>query len=298
MLKKISYWMAVSIVGTILGLTLQFAKAWTEPASTPPLDNVGAPITTGIAAGAGQTKKDSLIVGADSTKYIYSKGILTSDGIIQTPSNGYFGGNVGIGTLTPKSKLDVTGGISAGTYAGTNAAPGGGMIISGNVGIGTTSPGNKLVIDAIGSGVGGDGIQIKATNPGLRLNSNMYDSVNWGIFSSYPSDPAGSISVRSGNSQGVDAYPNTTAATRLLIESNGNLTVSGQISAANGIPVYQCIDTYASQYYWHHGCAGNTCTGQYAFNSPTCHIVGGLGTNCGDSANIGCTLVGYVPFKK
>ena len=50
------------------------------------------------------------------------------------------GGNVGIGTTSPVSKLDVKGGISAGSYAGINAAPTNGMIISGNVGIGTTSP--------------------------------------------------------------------------------------------------------------------------------------------------------------
>ena len=48
-------------------------------------------------------------------------------------------GNVGIATTSPVSKLDVLGGISAGSYAGINAAPTNGMIISGNVGIGTTS---------------------------------------------------------------------------------------------------------------------------------------------------------------
>ena len=50
------------------------------------------------------------------------------------------GGKVGIGTTSPVSKLDVNGGISAGSYAGINAAPTNGMIISGNVGIGTTTP--------------------------------------------------------------------------------------------------------------------------------------------------------------
>lgn len=50
------------------------------------------------------------------------------------------GGNVGIGTVSPASKLDVEGGVSIGaTYSGTSASPTNGAIIEGNVGIGTTS---------------------------------------------------------------------------------------------------------------------------------------------------------------
>ena len=55
--------------------------------------------------------------------------------------------NVGIGTNTPKSKLDVKGGLTVGsTYAGVNAAPTNGAIIEGNVGIGTTNPSAKLEV--------------------------------------------------------------------------------------------------------------------------------------------------------
>lgn len=53
-------------------------------------------------------------------------------------------GSVGIGTQTPKGKLDVLGGISIGTYAGVTAPPSNGLIISGNVGIGVPTPSQKL----------------------------------------------------------------------------------------------------------------------------------------------------------
>lgn len=48
------WWSGVVMVGLILGLTIQFVKAWTEPTVAPPGGNVGAPINTGIIAQAKQ----------------------------------------------------------------------------------------------------------------------------------------------------------------------------------------------------------------------------------------------------
>jgi hypothetical protein len=56
-------------------------------------------------------------------------------------------GGFGIGTPTPKSAMDVNGNMSIGTYAGVNAAPANGIIISGQVGIGTNAPNASAALD-------------------------------------------------------------------------------------------------------------------------------------------------------
>jgi hypothetical protein len=40
------WWSGVAMVGLILGISIQFVKAWTEPTVAPPGGNVGAPVNT------------------------------------------------------------------------------------------------------------------------------------------------------------------------------------------------------------------------------------------------------------
>jgi len=71
--KSVSYWMSVIVVGIILGVSLQFAKAWTDPASSPPNGNVGAPINTGLIA---QIKSGAL--GVTGIIHGFSSAFLTA----------------------------------------------------------------------------------------------------------------------------------------------------------------------------------------------------------------------------
>jgi hypothetical protein len=82
-----------------------------------------------------------------------------------------YSGKVGIGTLTPRNKLDVAGAVAIGTdYSGTATAPADGMVIEGNVGIGTSNPTAKLEVngDIITPRVRSDG----GTAGPLRLEAN------------------------------------------------------------------------------------------------------------------------------
>jgi hypothetical protein len=45
--EKVVWWSGVIMAGLILGISIQFVKAWTEPIEAPPNGNVGAPINTG-----------------------------------------------------------------------------------------------------------------------------------------------------------------------------------------------------------------------------------------------------------
>jgi hypothetical protein len=57
------------------------------------------------------------------------------------------GGNVGIGTISPTSRLNVSGNVAIGAAYNSTPAPSNGLIVEGNVGIGSNAPGvTKLYI--------------------------------------------------------------------------------------------------------------------------------------------------------
>lgn len=78
---------------------------------------------------------------SDGQKLKVAIGVINTDAnrISQTKITLTQTGNLGLGTTGPLSRLDVSGGIAVGTYAGNNAAPTNGLIVSGNVGFGIAS---------------------------------------------------------------------------------------------------------------------------------------------------------------
>src|SRR4030042_4378227 len=113
--QRLTYWLGVTAVGLILGLSIQFVQAWTESGAAPPGGNVGAPINTSDFT---QTKMGNISLNKSGT---WANGLIVENG------NAVFNGNVGIGTAGPNTKLSITNGnsytnigelSSGGTYSG------------------------------------------------------------------------------------------------------------------------------------------------------------------------------------
>jgi hypothetical protein len=86
-----------------------------------------------------------MATGASGYITFNTGGFGTSNERLRILSNG----NLGIGTSSPASKLDVEGGAAIGaTYSGTTAAPTNGLIVEGKVGIGQSSPTSILHLKA------------------------------------------------------------------------------------------------------------------------------------------------------
>lgn len=118
--NQFTYWLSVIVIGIALGLALQFVRAWTEPTSSPPAGNLGAPINTSATA---QTKAGNLnvnggmLIGTSTTGGNKGAGTINADqvcirGVCNSawPSGSSGGGGGGGSTPPPNIAIGCDGG--------------------------------------------------------------------------------------------------------------------------------------------------------------------------------------------
>lgn len=112
--------------------------------------------------------------------------------------------NVGVGTTTPKNKLDVEGSAAIGaTYSGANAAPSNGLVVEGNVGVGTASPQAKLNVNGNVLVQGGNLMiaDLASTPTATAGRSGLFSFLSGGTSELYAIDGAGNTTRLSSHAE-------------------------------------------------------------------------------------------------
>lgn len=161
---------------------------------------------------------------SDARKMKFAMGAVNVDGdrnastkmvLLQT-------GRLGIGTTAPVSQLDVNGNVSIGTYAGTAAAPGNGLIVSGFVGVGCTSAsgaGNLEVRNSNGNAVGGQFVMRNMNSAGQGEFDVLDHTGQFRLSMGFDNSSTG------GN---PDAYYYTGPSTDFIFQTNNGAHLAAQ----------------------------------------------------------------------
>jgi hypothetical protein len=169
----------VLIFGTLAAGSIAFG--WTPPGFAPPSGNVAAPLNTGAAS---QTKSGALTVS----------GTLTAGSALSVSGTSTLTGNVGIGTSSPATTLDVVGGAN---FKGV---------------INVFAPGNGNYTTRLTYGGTDDG-GIQAWSGGvikISLSSNGVNYLNGGFVGIGTTDVQDRLSVGAPVSTNTPSYGNST----------------------------------------------------------------------------------------
>ena len=129
---------------------------------------VASPSSGGVALKVGRVSGQPSIRGISATDWlIVDAGTSGNVGLNYWSAGNVIlahgGGKVGIGIITPGSKLQVNGNAAIG-YSASTAGPANGLAISGKVGIGTTSPRGLLNVRGYTGGTSGSAVAAYSEN--------------------------------------------------------------------------------------------------------------------------------------
>ncbi len=159
-------------------------------------------------------------------------------------------GQTGIGTTTPKNKLDVEGGaVIGGTYSGTNTAPAHGLLVQGNVGIGTTSPEEALHVHEGSAGAvtaNASSVAVFEKAGAAYLSILTPDANEKGILFGQPANAqAGGIIYDAGSIQDGFQFRTLNNSTRMVITDTGDVGI-GTTTPDAGLEVQRSGVTVAA----------------------------------------------------
>ncbi|KKU55600.1 MAG: hypothetical protein UX75_C0004G0037 [Candidatus Moranbacteria bacterium GW2011_GWE2_47_10] len=126
-------------MGIVLGISLQFTRAWVEPTVAPPGGNIGAPINTGSLP---QSKAGILNLGSTTVNHNPAGGTWNYSFLLNASdmsSIGFHDAGHSVGSIKFQGNVFTIGGNDG--WGDANVS------MPGNVGIGTSSPTSKLTVN-------------------------------------------------------------------------------------------------------------------------------------------------------
>lgn len=245
--KKTIYFASVSIIGTVLGLTLQFTSAaWINPPASPPNSNVGAPINTGSVyqakSGGLGTSYSEITTVDEPTLYLHRPGLYATGMKLKSDNRLWFGG--------------------------WSAPEGGAVLVAGDIYAGAGTPLAMKI--KIGRGAGNVSSNTAIGLNALNVNTSGYYNTATGYLA-LSANKAGALNTATGYNalqNSVDVHYNTATGAESLRLNQGHFnTATGTYSLFSNQGSYNTAMgafAFSNENLGTNTGEGNTATGAYS----------------------------------